>query len=97
MGKRQCCQHLALGKLDWCMGISETRTHSNTMHFKKLQITRLKYSTRHHKTPRREHRQNILRHQPYKCLLRSVSQGNRYKNKNKQIEPNQIYKLWHSN
>ena len=32
----------------------------------------------------------------YQCFLRSVSQGNRNKNKNKQIGPNQPYKLLHS-
>ena len=32
---------------------------------------------------RREYRQNILLHQPYKCFLRSISQGNRSKSKNK--------------
>ena len=37
---------------------------------------------RHHQTARREHRQNILRHQTYKRFLRPVSQGNRNKNKN---------------
>ena len=36
----------------------------------------------HHKTPRREHRQNILWYKLYKCFLRSASQGNRNK-KNK--------------
>ena len=29
-------------------------------------------------------------------FLRSVSQGNRNKSKNKQMSPNQTYKLWHS-
>ena len=45
-------------------------------------------------TPRREHRQNILWHKWYQCFLRSVSQGNR--NKNKQMGPNQTYKVSHS-
>ena len=40
--------------------------------------------------PRREYKQNILCHKLYKCSLRSVSQGNR--NKNKQIGPNQTYR-----
>ena len=34
-----------------------------------------------HKTPRREQRQNILWHKSYQCSLRSVSQGNKNKNK----------------
>ena len=54
---------------------------------------RLKYKTRHHQTPRREHRQNILWHQPYKCFLRSISQGSRNKNRNKPMGPTQTYKL----
>ena len=49
--------------------------------------------TRHHKTPRREHRQNIPWHKLYQCLLRSVFQGNKNKSKNKQKGPNQTYKL----
>ena len=32
----------------------------------------------------------------YQCFLRSVSQGNRNKNKNKELGPNQAYKLLHS-
>ena len=42
------------------------------------------------------HGQNTLWHKPYKCFLRSVSQGNRNKSKSKQIGPNQTYKLLHS-
>ena len=61
----------------------------------KINSKRLKHKTRHHNTPRREHRQNILWHQLYKCFLRSVSQGNRNKNKNKPMGPSQIYKLLH--
>ena len=53
----------------------------------------LKYKTRHHQTSEREHRQNILWYQPYKCFLRSVSQSNRNKNKNKPIGPNQTDKI----
>ena len=47
--------------------------------------------TWHHKSPRREHRQNILWHKLYQRFLRSVSQGNRNNNKSKQT-----YKLLHS-
>ena len=50
---------------------------------------------RHHQIPRREHRQNILWCQPYKWFLRSVSQGNRNKSKNKPMRPNQTDKLLH--
>ena len=32
----------------------------------------------------------------YQCFLKSVSRGNRNKNKNKQMGPNQTYKLLHN-
>ena len=51
---------------------------------------------RHHKTPKREQRQNILWHKSYWWLLRVVSQDNRNKSKNKQMGPNQTYKLLYS-
>ena len=54
----------------------------------------LKTNLRQHQTPRREHRQNMLWHQPYKCFLRSVSQGNRNKGTNKPLGPNQTDKLF---
>ena len=47
------------------------------------------------KTPGREHRQNILCHQPYKHFM-SVSKGNRNKNKYKPMGPNQTCKLLHN-
>ena len=50
----------------------------------------------HHKAPRKEHRQSILCCKLSQYFLRSVSHGNRYTSKNKQIEPNQTYKLLHS-
>ena len=57
---------------------------------------RLKYNTRHHQTPGREHRQNILRYQHHEYFLRSVSQSKRNKSKNKPMGPNQTDKLLHS-
>ena len=48
----------------------------------------------HHKTPRKEHRQNIHRHKLYQSFSRSVSQGNKNKNTNKQMGPNQTYTLF---
>ena len=36
---------------------------------------------------------HLLRHRSQKCFLRSVSKGKRNKSKNKQMEPNPIYKL----
>jgi len=48
---------------------------------------------RHHQTPGREHRQNILWHQPYEYFLRSVSQSNRNKSRNKPMGPNQTDKV----
>ena len=41
-----------------------------------------------------DHRQNIIWHKSYQCFLRSDSQGSR--NENKQMRPNQTYKLLHS-
>ena len=79
------------------MQINEARTHPRTMHENKLKMAeRLKYKTRHHQTPGREHRKHVLRHQPDKCFLRLVSQSNRNKNKNKPVGPNQTDKLLHS-
>ena len=43
-----------------------------------------------------DHRQTIPSHKSYQCFLRSDSQGNRNKNKNKQMGSNQAYKLLHS-
>ena len=84
IGERQSFQQVLLGNLDSCMQINKIRTYPHTMHRNKLKMAeRLKCKTRHHQTPGREHRQNILWHQPYKCFLRSVSQGNRNKSKNK--------------
>jgi len=40
-------------------------------------LNRLKYTTGHHQTPRRKHRQNTLWHQHHEYFLRSVSQSNR--------------------
>ena len=43
------------------MKINENRIHPHAMHENKLKMAeRLKYNTRHHQTPGREHRQNIL-------------------------------------
>ena len=82
MGKRKSIQQELLGNLDSCMQINETRTHPHTMHENKLKISeRLKYKTRYHQTPGREHRQNILCYEPYTYFLKSFSQGNRNKSK----------------
>ena len=74
-----------LGKLDSCVEISETGTHPHTMH--KINSAWLKdfNGRQDQQTPRREHGQNILSHQRYKCFLRSVFQGNRNKNENKPV------------
>ena len=61
MGKGKSIQQALLGNLDSCMQSNETRTHPHTMHQNKLQMAeRLKYTTGHHQTPRRKHRQNTL-------------------------------------
>ena len=62
---------------------------------KSIQANKDKYKTWNHKT-RREYRQNTSWHKSYKCVHRSVSQGNRNKSKNKQTGPNQTYKLLYS-
>ena len=48
------------------------------------------------KTFRNELRQNILWQKSHQCFPRSVSQGNRNENKNKQMGPNKANKLLHS-
>uniref|UniRef100_A0A8D1FPB6 Uncharacterized protein n=2 Tax=Sus scrofa TaxID=9823 RepID=A0A8D1FPB6_PIG len=59
--ERQSFQQVLLRNLDSCMQINETRTHPHTMHENKLKMAqRFKCKTRHHQTPGREHRQNIL-------------------------------------
>ena len=64
MGKRQSFQQVLLGNLDSHMQINKTRTHPPTTHENKPKMAwRLKYKTRHHQTPGREHRQNIPWHQ----------------------------------
>jgi len=61
MGKRKSIQQELLGNLDSCVQSKETRTHPHTMHKNKFQMAeRLKHTTGHHQTPRREHRQNTL-------------------------------------
>ena len=72
------------------------RKHSHTMHKNKFKVaSRLKQKIRQHKTPRRDHRQNILQHKLYQYFLRPVTQGKRNTNKNKQTDLNQTYKLLH--
>ena len=61
IGKRQSFQQVLLRNLDNGIQINEARTHPHTMNKKKLKrAERPKYKTRHHQTPGREHRQNIL-------------------------------------
>ena len=60
MGKRQSFQQEFLGNLDSCMQTNETGTQPHTMHKNKLKMAeRLKWKTRYHPTPRREHRQML--------------------------------------
>ena len=59
--KKQFIQQELLVNLDSYIQINETRTHPHIMHKNVLKMSeRLKYKTRHHQTPGREHRQNIL-------------------------------------
>ena len=93
MGKGKSIQHALMGNLDSCIQSNETRTHPHTMHKNKIKMAeRLKYTTGHHQTPRRKQ----AKHQPHEYFLRSVSQSNRNKSKNKPMGPNQTEKLLHS-
>ena len=54
--EKESIQQVLLGNLDSCMQINETRTHPHTMHENKVKMAeRLKYKTRHHQTPGKEH------------------------------------------
>ena len=75
-----------------CQLMKSTHPHATPKNKLKMAY-RLKYETRHHRTLRREHRLNASWHKSYQCFLRSVSQGNRNKSKNKQMGPNQTCKL----
>ena len=57
---------------------------------------RLKRKSWYHKTPGREQGQNILWYKSQQFFLRSVAQGKRNKINNKQVGPNQTYKILHS-
>ena len=59
----------------------------------KLQIKSVRYDTI---KPLEENIGKTLWHKLYQCFLRSVSQGNRNKSKNRQMESNQTYKLLYS-
>ena len=66
----------------------------HTIYKNKLKVVwRPKYKTWHYKNPRREHRQNILRHKSQQSFLRSVCQDKRKQSINKQTGPNQIQKF----
>ena len=59
--EKDCFQQVVLGKLESHMSINESGTHPHTIHKNNLKTAEgLKYKTRHHQTPGREHRQNIL-------------------------------------
>ena len=61
MEKRQSLLQMVLRRLDSHMKMNEVRAHPRTIHKIKLEmVERVKYKTWHHKTPRREHRQDIL-------------------------------------
>ena len=50
-----------LGSIAGKPGQMHANKHPHTMHTNKLKVTeRFKYNIRHHQTPRRKHRQNIL-------------------------------------
>ena len=98
MGKRQSFQQVVLGNLDSGMHINGTRTHPHTMHQKKLKMAeRLKYKTRHHQTPGREHRQNIPDINLTNVFSGQFPKPTKIKAKKKKpVGPNQTDKLLHS-
>ena len=56
MGKRKSIQKALLGNLDSCIQSNEIRINPHTMHKNKLKMAwTLKYKTRQHQTPGREH------------------------------------------
>ena len=63
-------------------------TNTNSKWLKDLNVTHESIET-----SRRELGQNILWQKSHQCFLRSVSQGNRKKNKNKQMGPNKTNQL----
>ena len=87
---------MILEKLDSHMQINEVRTHLHVIYKNKLKMAQRLNKTWQHKPLRRHHRQNILWHKIILSFLKSVSQGDRYKNKNKQMGTDQTYKLLHN-
>ena len=79
MRETQYLRQVMLGKLDDQMYIKKVRTHPHTIH--KINLKWHKSLSIRHKTPRREHRQNILWHKLYQCFLKSVYQAIKIKAK----------------
>ena len=63
MEQKQPLQEMVLGYLDSYVQKNETRSPTYTIHKNKFEADkRLKYKSEHHKSPRRKHWQENLRH-----------------------------------
>ena len=97
MGKRQSFQQALLGNLDSCMQSNETRTHLHPPRTKINSQWPEDLNVRQDTIKLlEENRGKTFSDQPHEYFLRSVSQSNRNRSKNKPMGPNQTDKILHS-